>query len=52
VAVAAVAPLIGIVPGAGGDSDETLRWMTLAFLPVLILQPFLRFPIWPTTASG
>jgi O-antigen/teichoic acid export membrane protein len=34
--------LIAVFPAVGGDSDADLRWMTFAFLPVLILQPFLR----------
>jgi O-antigen/teichoic acid export membrane protein len=45
VAIAAVACLVELVPAAAGDSDSTLLWATLAFLPVLILQPFLRFLI-------
>jgi O-antigen/teichoic acid export membrane protein len=39
----ALAALIAAFPGAAGESDSTLRWMTFAFLPVLILQPCLRF---------
>jgi O-antigen/teichoic acid export membrane protein len=34
--------LIAVFPAVGGDSDAGLRWMTFAFLPVLVLQPFLR----------
>jgi O-antigen/teichoic acid export membrane protein len=45
VAIAAVAGLVELVPAAGGDSDATLLWATLAFVPVLILQPFLRLLI-------
>ena len=35
--------LIWAFPGVAGDSDPGLRWLTFAFLPVLILQPCLRF---------
>jgi O-antigen/teichoic acid export membrane protein len=31
------------VPAVGGESDTTLRWVTFAFLPLLILQICLRF---------
>jgi O-antigen/teichoic acid export membrane protein len=43
VAMAAVGGLIAAVPAVAGESDPALRWVTLGFLPVLILQPCLRF---------
>jgi O-antigen/teichoic acid export membrane protein len=41
--VAALAALIAVVPAVGGDADPTLRWLTFAFVPVIILQFLLRF---------
>jgi O-antigen/teichoic acid export membrane protein len=34
--------LIAVFPAVGGDSDPTLRWLTFAFLPVIVLQIVLR----------
>ena len=42
-AIVALAVLIWAFPAVVGDSDPALRWFTFAFLPVLILQPCLRF---------
>jgi O-antigen/teichoic acid export membrane protein len=43
VTVAALALLIALVPAVGGDADPALRWLTFAFLPVIMLQFLLRF---------
>jgi O-antigen/teichoic acid export membrane protein len=40
--IAVVTGLIAVFPAVGGDSDSTLRWITLAFLPVIVLQIVLR----------
>lgn len=42
-AIMALAVLIWTFPAVAGESDPALRWLTFAFLPVLILQPCLRF---------
>jgi O-antigen/teichoic acid export membrane protein len=42
-AIGILAGLITAVPDVAGDSDRTLLWITLAFVPVLIVQIFLRF---------
>jgi O-antigen/teichoic acid export membrane protein len=42
-AVAAVQGLIAIFPGVAGPSSSDLRWLTLGFLPVLILNLYLRW---------
>ena len=39
----ALALLIGLFPAVGGDSDPTLRWLSFAFIPAIVLQVFLRF---------
>jgi O-antigen/teichoic acid export membrane protein len=41
--IAALAILIWLFPAVAGESDPALRWLTFAFLPVLILQPCLRY---------
>jgi O-antigen/teichoic acid export membrane protein len=41
-AVALLALLIALVPAVAGDAGSTLRWVTLAFVPLLILQICLR----------
>ena len=38
-----IAVLVTVFPAIAGDADTTLLWATLGFLPLLILQPFLRF---------
>jgi len=38
-----VAALVTLFPSVAGDADRSLLWMTLGFLPLLVLQPFLRF---------
>jgi O-antigen/teichoic acid export membrane protein len=43
IAIALLAGLIALVPAVGGEADSTLRWVTLAFMPLLILQICLRF---------
>ena len=35
--------LIAAFPGVAGPSDPGLRWLTFAFLPVIVLQILLRF---------
>jgi O-antigen/teichoic acid export membrane protein len=40
--IAALTGLIALFPAVGGDSDATLRWVTFAFLPVIVLQIVLR----------
>ena len=42
-AVGLLAGLIALVPAVGGESSADLRWATLAFVPLLILQICLRF---------
>jgi O-antigen/teichoic acid export membrane protein len=42
VAIVVLAGLIELVPAVGGASGTTLRWVTLAFVPLLILQICLR----------
>jgi O-antigen/teichoic acid export membrane protein len=42
-AIGGLATLFAVFPAAAGESDPRLRWMTLAFMPILILQPCLRF---------
>jgi O-antigen/teichoic acid export membrane protein len=39
----ALAALIGLFPAVAGESDPTLRWITFAFIPVIVLQICLRF---------
>jgi O-antigen/teichoic acid export membrane protein len=41
--IAALGALIWAFPAVAGESDASLRWLTFAFLPVLILQPCLRY---------
>ena len=43
ITIGALAGLIAVFPAVAGESDSTLRWMTFAFMPLLILQPCLRF---------
>lgn len=43
VAVGLLSGLIALVPAVGGESSSGLRWATLAFVPLLILQICLRF---------
>jgi O-antigen/teichoic acid export membrane protein len=43
--IGVLALLETVFPEIAGESDRTLLWMTLGFLPILILQPFLRFLI-------
>jgi O-antigen/teichoic acid export membrane protein len=43
VSFAALMLLIALVPAVAGDSDPTLRWITFAFVPVIVLQTCLRF---------
>jgi O-antigen/teichoic acid export membrane protein/O-antigen ligase len=40
-----LAVLITAVPAIGGPVDPTLRWATLAFVPVMILATYMRFLI-------
>jgi O-antigen/teichoic acid export membrane protein len=49
---AALAALMTIFPGVAGDSDPALRWITFAFLPVIVLQTLLRFLIQADYAFG
>ena len=42
-ALGLIAVLVTVFPAIAGDADTTLLWATLGFLPLLILQPFLRF---------
>jgi O-antigen/teichoic acid export membrane protein len=42
---AALYALIAIFPGVAGESEPALRWLTFAFLPVIVLQFLLRFLI-------
>ena len=42
-AIAAVAALIALFPAVAGESSSGLRWVTLSFLPVLILGLYLRW---------
>jgi O-antigen/teichoic acid export membrane protein len=42
VSIAVLAALIALFPAIAGDADRQLLWLTLSFLPVLILQPCLR----------
>lgn len=42
-AIAVLSVLTAVAPGIAGESDPALRWLTLAFVPVLILQYFFRF---------
>jgi len=37
--------LIALFPGVAGESEAALRWITFAFLPVIVLQILLRFLI-------
>lgn len=43
--IGVLAVLVAAFPAVAGESDPALLWMTLGFLPILILQPFLRFLI-------
>jgi O-antigen/teichoic acid export membrane protein len=43
ITIGALGGLIAVFPAVAGESDSTLRWMTFAFMPLLILQPCLRF---------
>jgi O-antigen/teichoic acid export membrane protein len=43
VTIGGLAALFALFPAVTGEADATLLWMTIAFMPVLILQPFLRF---------
>lgn len=43
VSMAALLVVILLFPAVAGESDATLRWITFSFLPVLVLQPCLRF---------
>ena len=43
VAAGVVAALIAVVPAVGGEAEPALRWLTLACIPVLILEIYLRF---------
>jgi O-antigen/teichoic acid export membrane protein len=38
-----LAALIAVEPAVAGEADRTLLWVTLAFLPVILLQTCLRF---------
>jgi O-antigen/teichoic acid export membrane protein len=40
--IAVLSVLVALVPAVGGDSDPALRWLTFAFVPVIILQFLLR----------
>jgi O-antigen/teichoic acid export membrane protein len=42
-AIGLLAGLIAVVPAVGGESSSALRWATLAFVPLLIMQICLRF---------
>jgi O-antigen/teichoic acid export membrane protein len=35
--------LVEVAPAVAGESDPTLRWVTFAFVPVIVLQTCLRF---------
>ena len=41
--VGALVLLVTVFPAVAGDSDPTLRWITFAFIPVILLQTCLRF---------
>jgi O-antigen/teichoic acid export membrane protein len=41
--IGALAALIEVFPAVAGESDPALRWLTFAFLPVIVLQVLLRF---------
>jgi O-antigen/teichoic acid export membrane protein len=41
--IGALGTLIWAIPEVAGESDPSLRWLTFSFLPVLILQPCLRY---------
>ncbi len=41
--LAALALVVAAFPAVRGEADPTLFWATLAFVPVLILYPFMRF---------
>jgi O-antigen/teichoic acid export membrane protein len=43
--IGALAVLIWLFPGVAGDSDQALRWLTFAFVPLIILQGLFRFLI-------
>jgi O-antigen/teichoic acid export membrane protein len=40
--IALLSVLVALVPAVGGDSDPALRWLTFAFVPVIIFQFLLR----------
>jgi O-antigen/teichoic acid export membrane protein len=40
--IALLSVLVALVPAVGGDSDPALRWLTIAFVPVIIFQFLLR----------
>jgi len=42
-AIAVLAVLIALFPAVAGESDPALRWAAFAFIPVILLQIFLRF---------
>ena len=41
-AVVAVTAIVALIPGAGADVDDMLRWMALAAVPMLLLQACLQ----------
>jgi O-antigen/teichoic acid export membrane protein len=41
--VGALVLLVEVAPAVAGESDPTLRWVTFAFVPVIVLQTCLRF---------
>ena len=42
-AIAFLVVLIAVFPGVAGDSSSSLRWLTFASLPILILGIYMRF---------
>jgi O-antigen/teichoic acid export membrane protein len=42
-AVAALAIVIGVFPAVAGQANATLLWIAVGFVPVMLLQIFLRF---------
>jgi O-antigen/teichoic acid export membrane protein len=42
-AVAVLSGLIAVAPAVAGESDSTLRWAAFTFIPVILLQVYLRF---------
>ncbi len=43
ITIAALAVIIAVFPGVAGSSDPSLRWLTFACLPIIILGIYMRF---------